>query len=319
MTNIAVLGAGAFGTSLAMALAMDGTPVMLWCRNASAADKMQNTRETGPRLPGHRLPDALIATSSISDVVADTILIAVPMQKLGGFLRSMPHLGDHSLIACSKGVDLETGLGSVGTINAAFPDARSALLTGPSFAADIASGLPTALVLACSDDEVGANLQQQLSRPALRLYRTEDVVGAELGGALKNVVALAAGMAMGAGFGDSARAAVIARGFAEMSRYATAQNALLETLRGLSGLGDLVLTCTSEKSRNFAAGQSFGRGEAPTSATIEGIATAVAVAKEATTIGMDMPITQAVAAVSSGKLDVSEAVQSLLSRPVKKE
>ena len=318
MSDIAVYGAGAFGTSLAIALSLDGARITLWCRDPDAATSMQKSRLSGPRLPGFSLPDTLQVTSDFKSVQSDICLIAVPMQSLSSFLQ----VGDfdgRKLVACCKGIDVSTGLGPVATIQNAAPNVLPALLTGPSFAVDIARGLPTALTLAAADDAMASNLQAKLSRPMLRLYSTSDTIGAELGGALKNVMALASGMAIGAGFGDSARAAVIARGFAEMSRYACAKGALLETLQGLSGLGDLVLTCTSDKSRNFRAGVCFGRGEAPDAMTIEGIATAAAVANDALDSGLDMPITQAVAAVTSDSLDVTAAVEGLLSRPARKE
>jgi glycerol-3-phosphate dehydrogenase (NAD(P)+) len=191
-----------------------------------------------------------------------------------------------------------------------------AQLTGPSFAADIAKGLPTALTLACTDDALGAHLQMALSTPALRLYRTTDVIGAELGGALKNVIAIAAGAVIGAGLGESARAALIARGFAEMMRYATANGAQAETLTGLSGLGDLILTCGSEQSRNFRFGLALARGETlPEGTTVEGLHTARQLSESAA----ETPIADTVAALADGKLDISGALDHLLNRPLKPE
>jgi len=319
MTKIAVLGAGAFGTSLAMALALDGSLVTLWCRDTNTANTMRGSRKSPPRLPGHSLPETLSIAHNLADVDADTLLIAVPMQSLANFLAA-PDWSGRTLVACCKGIDRHTGLGPVATLKANAPNSITALLTGPSFAADIARGLPTALTLAAETEAQSLELQSSLSRPALRLYRTTDIIGAELGGALKNVIALAAGMAIGAGFGDSARAAVIARGFAEMTRYAMAKGARPETLQGLSGLGDLVLTCTSDKSRNFSAGIAFGRGEVPdTTSTIEGIATAEALAKEAKARRLDLPLTTAIHAVTTGQMAVEDAVDALLSRPVKQE
>ena len=318
MSDIAVFGAGAFGISLAMMLSSNGTDVTLWGRNADDVADMQSKRTSGRRIAGLPLPDTLNATSELRSVQSEVCLVAVPMQELRSFLGIADFRGK-TLVACCKGIDFETGRGPFATLQIDASGATPALLTGPSFAADIARGLPTALTLAAENEAVASELQALLSRSALRLYRTTDVTGAELGGAMKNVIALAAGMAIGAGFGDSARAAVVARGFAEMSRYATSKGAMLETLHGLSGLGDLVLTCTSEKSRNFRAGESFGRGKIPESMTIEGIATASAIAKEVRDDGIDMPITQAVAAVTSGNLDVRSAVEGLLSRPIGKE
>lgn len=315
--SVAVLGAGAFGTSLALALSRDGQAVTLWARDAEVARSMQDTRVTGARLPGFTLPETLTVTGDLASIDADTLLLAVPMQSLASFLTQAPDVSGRALVACCKGIDRQTGLGPVATIEATCQKATAALLTGPSFAADIARGLPTALVIATRQAADATRLQNALSRPALRLYRSTDVTGAELGGALKNVIALAAGIAIGAGLGDSARASVIARGFAEMGRFAGANGAETETLQGLSGLGDLVLTCTSEKSRNFVAGQVLGRGETPDpSKTVEGIATASAIVALANQQGLDMPLTGAVAAVAEGKLDIRSAIEALLARPV---
>jgi glycerol-3-phosphate dehydrogenase (NAD(P)+) len=206
--------------------------------------------------------------------------------------------------------------GPSAVIRARCSDAQIAVLTGPSFAADIARGLPTALTLAGADEA----LQARLSTPSLRLYRSADVVGAELGGALKNVMAIAAGVVMGAGLGDSARAALMTRGFAEMQRFALAKGARAETLAGLSGLGDLILTCTSAQSRNFRFGQAIGQGaEFDPTITVEGAATAVAVAKIAQRDGIEMPITQMIAALIAQEITLRQAVQALMSRPLKEE
>lgn len=314
--TISILGAGAFGTALAIALSRNGAEVSLWARDETDAKAMQDSRISGQRLPGINLPDSLTVTSCESAFTADLSLLAVPMQRLSAFLTDHPGLDGQTLVACCKGIDLKTGLGPVKTVQKACPSSEVAFLTGPSFAIDIANGLPTALVLAAQDNVV-ADIQESLGRPTLRLYRTTDVIGAELGGALKNVVALAAGIAIGANLGDSARASVIARGFAEMSRLALAQNAQLETLQGLSGLGDLVLTCTSEKSRNFSSGVLLGRGEPlDPSVTVEGVATAQAITASS---DIDLPIARAVADVTLGKLDIATAIETLLARPVGKE
>lgn len=317
--SIAVLGAGAFGTSLAIALSRGGAPVTLWTRDPDVAAKMQAERRSGPRLPGHDLPESLLATGEADAFSCEILLVAVPMQTLTTFVRDLP-VGNGALVACCKGIDRMTGLGPVASMEASRPGAMTAILTGPSFAVDIASGLPTALVLAARKESTAAYLQNALTRPTLRIYRTTDVAGAELGGALKNVVALAAGMAIGAGFGDSARASVISRGFAEMRRYALRKGANSDTIQGLSGLGDLVLTCTSEKSRNFTAGVAYGSGKRPdSSATVEGLATAGAVLRDGQLLGLDLPLIEAVSAVIDGRLDISTAIETLLARPVGKE
>ncbi len=314
---IAVLGAGAFGTALAVALSREGREVVLWARDAHAF-----AGGAARRLPGVALPVALRTTTDLAQAAqAETLLLAVPTQVLAGFMVTTGALLDgKALVACCKGIDLVTGLGPVATLAAACPRATAAILTGPSFAADIARGLPTALTLACADASAGEAMQRALSTPVLRLYRSDDVIGAELGGALKNVIALAAGIVIGAGLGASARAALMTRGHAEMVRLAVALGARAETLAGLSGLGDLVLTCTSDQSRNFRAGQAMGRGLAiDASATVEGVATARAAARLGTKHGIDMPVTAMVAALIDGALPLDRAVAGLMSRPLKKE
>lgn len=317
MSEIAILGTGAFGTALALALAKDGTPVSLWGRDTQDLKQMRDNRTTGRALPGRSLPPSVTLCDSIPD--AAITLIAVPAQRVSGFLSDhRATLDGRVLISCAKGIEKGTGRGPVDVIRAALPSATAGCLTGPSFAVDIAAGLPTALVLAA--DESVADLQTRLTRPALRIYRTDDVTGAELGGALKNVIALAAGMTEGAGLGDSARAAVIARGFAEAQRYAIDRGARPETLQGLSGLGDLVLTCTSPKSRNFAAGLTLDRGGTlPVDVTVEGVATARALAEETAGRELEMPLAQTVALVAEGRMTLDEAISALLSRPAGKE
>jgi glycerol-3-phosphate dehydrogenase (NAD(P)+) len=222
------------------------------------------------------------------------------------------------LVSCSKGIDLASGQGPTALIEAICPTARAMVLTGPSFAADIARGLPTALTLACRTDAEA--LQAQLSTPTLRLYRTTDTTGAELGGALKNVIAIAAGVVIGAGLGDSARAALMTRGFAEMNRIATHLGARPETLAGLSGFGDLVLTCTSAQSRNFRFGHALGAGESfDAKTTVEGVATAKAVSILAKTHAIDMPVAAMIAALTESRITVSDAIQALMARPLKEE
>lgn len=318
---IRVMGAGAFGTALAVSLAQSGA-VALWARDPDHAEEMKSQRENRRRLPGVELPgNVVIHSGDEMTGKPDAILLAVPMQKLRGFLEDHRNaLGGASLVACCKGVELTTGRRPTQVIADILPGSRNAILTGPSFAADIARGLPTALTLACADGQVGRALQQALTTPNLRIYRSADVAGAELGGALKNVMAIACGAAIGAGLGESARAALMTRGFAEMSRMAVSVGAAPETLAGLSGFGDLVLTCTSELSRNYRYGLSLGTGETfDTAVTVEGAATARAVRDHARAAGVDMPITRAVTALIDGELRVKEAMDILLSRPLKEE
>jgi glycerol-3-phosphate dehydrogenase (NAD(P)+) len=316
--SVSVIGAGAFGTALAISLAGKG-PVTLWARDAG---DMAERRENTKRLPGCPFPDTLTVTDSLEEASgAEILLLAVPMQRLRSVLEDHKDAlhGKH-LVACCKGIELSSGVGPVSVISQTIPDATAAILTGPSFAADIARGLPTALTLACADAVAGKYLQAELTTANLRLYRTTDTIGAELGGALKNVVAIASGAAIGAGLGESARAALMTRGYAEMQRLAAHLKAEPTTLAGLSGFGDLTLTCTSEQSRNYRLGQSLGQGTPfDSSTTVEGAATARAVDALARKAALDMPITRAVAGLLDNQLDVAGAMKSLLTRPLKEE
>jgi glycerol-3-phosphate dehydrogenase (NAD(P)+) len=315
---IGIIGAGAFGTALAIALGREGREVRLWARKADQVAEMARSRSNAACLPGIELPKTVSVTAEISDLLAaEAILLAIPMQQLAGFLKGEPRLNGRTLVACCKGVDLGSLQGPASLIASACPLSPAAILTGPSFAADIAKGLPTALTLAAKEGEA---LQTLLSTPVLRLYRTQDVIGAELGGALKNVIAIAAGVVIGAGLGDSARAALMARGYAEMQRFAIARGAEAETLAGLSGFGDLVLTCTSAQSRNFRFGQALGNGlPFDPNITVEGVATAKAVSNLAKTTGIDMPITSMIAALIDQNITLPQAISALLSRPLKQE
>lgn len=318
---IGILGAGAFGTALAIALGQEGRDIRLWARDPAQARAMQATRQNLAHLPKATLPDSVTV---LSDLVAlgpcDILLLAMPMQSLGPFLQQHAStLPPAPAIACCKGVDLLTLQGATAVIRIHLPNRDCGVLTGPSFAADIAAGLPTALTLA-TDSPQRDTLQRQLSTATLRLYLTTDITGAELGGALKNVMAIAAGIVVGAGLGDSARAALMTRGYAEMQRFALALGARADTLTGLSGLGDLILTCTSLQSRNLRYGICLGSGAAfdPT-VTVEGVATAQAVAKIARLKAIDMPVTQMVASLIDRTIPLDQAVRSLMSRPLKQE
>ncbi|WP_306153152.1 NAD(P)H-dependent glycerol-3-phosphate dehydrogenase [Roseovarius sp. MMSF_3281] len=318
---ITVMGAGAFGTALAVSMARV-RPVRLWAHDAAHIAEMQRTARNERRLPGVPLGENMTFCSELETVSKqDIILLAVPMQRLRAVLEAhQGAFGQAQLVACCKGMELSTGQGPIGIIQEVCPKATAAILTGPSFAADIAKGLPTALTLACGDNAAGPTLQQSLTTPNLRLYRTSDTTGAELGGALKNVMAIGAGVVMGAALGDSARAALMTRGFAEMTRMAEAVGAEPETLAGLSGFGDLVLTCTSDQSRNYRFGLSLGRNEGfDPSVTVEGAATARAVHAKARALGLEMPITAAITGLIAGELQVEQAMDMLLSRPLKEE
>ena len=320
MSDISVFGAGAFGTALAISLADAGHSVQLVARSQRQADTMRAANDNTARLPGHTLPDALNITATTSDP-ALICLLALPTQALAEFLRQnrQAFIG-RTLVACCKGVDLASGLGSTGVILQECPTSEAAILSGPSFATDIAASLPTALTIAAHSGAAAEFLQKSLSTPTLRLYRSTDTVGVELGGALKNIIAIAAGVTIGAGLGESARAALMTRGYEELKRFARSAGAAPETLSGLSGFGDLVLTCTSEKSRNYAYGLSLGQGKAATDGvTVEGKSTAPAVATLARSRDIDMPITFAVSSLISGDVSVNQAVKMLLSRPLTKE
>ena len=311
-----ILGAGAFGTALAICFARAGHAVTLWARDG--ADEMSSTRENTRRLPGHRLPDGLRVTGEMGDLAADTLLLAVPTQVLDRVLdQHRPKARD--LVSTAKGLHFASGLFPTELIARHCPAARPAQLTGPSFAEDLALGRPTALTLACAPEDA-AHLLDMLHTPALRPYHSPDLRGAEIGGALKNVYAIACGAAMGAGLGLSARAAVMTRGFAEMTRFATALGARPETLAGLSGLGDLALTCGSEMSRNYRFGLALGRGaQFAEASTVEGAVTAQAVTARASAMDVDMPIAAEVARLIEGDRCVTDAIQALLDRRLTSE
>nr|WP_319248749.1 NAD(P)H-dependent glycerol-3-phosphate dehydrogenase [uncultured Celeribacter sp.] len=322
MADISVLGAGAFGTALAISLTRSGAAVTLWARDPQAARDMERARENNRRLPGKPFPPSLTATSDLAIACrAEVLLLAVPMQQLSGFVSTHgPLLNRKTLVSCCKGVDLKSDRGPVAILEDALPNAVVSILSGPSFAVDIADGLPTALTLAGRNARAIESLQTKLTTDNIRLYTSLDPVGVELAGALKNVIAIACGLAIGAGLGESARAALMTRGFAEMQRLALHFGADPATLLGLSGFGDLVLTCTSTKSRNYSHGLRLGRGETidPT-VTVEGVATAKAVAHLAQNASIDMPITQAVTQVLNGQISTRMAAELLLSRPLKRE
>ncbi len=315
MTRVQIIGAGAFGTALAVVLGRAGKTVTLVGR-----DRGLMTRRESLRLPGVRLPDGVgLADQPHPD--AGLTLLALPMQVQAEWLAAHGRLLTRGpVISCAKGIDLATGRGAVAVIADAVRGAKVGLLTGPGFAADIAAGLPTAMTLACVDAWGAEAMQMMLATPTLRIYRTTDVIGAELGGALKNVIAIAAGVVIGAGLGLSARAALMTRGYAEMVRFAVARGAKAETLAGLSGFGDLVLTCTSDQSRNFRYGQALGAGAAfDQGITVEGVPTAQAIVRIAVKQGLDLPVISMVAALTSGQIALPDAIQSLLSRPLKQE
>ena len=314
--SIAVIGAGAWGTALAILLAQTGKDVTLWARDARKAEAMREAREN-PRLPGARFPESLRVTARMP--AADILLLAVPMQHLRAILPSLPP--GPPLVLCCKG--LETGsLALPPEIVAPRP---CAILTGPNFAHEIAAFLPAAAVLATPDATLRADLIASLHTPSFRLYGAADMIGAALGGAAKNVIAIAAGVVMGAGLGENARAALITRGLAEIARLAEALGGKPETVAGLSGLGDLLLTCTGASSRNYSLGFGLGQGRAlaeilgARAAVTEGVLTAPALLARAARAKVEMPITQAVTNLLSGEMNVTQTMAALMGRALKDE
>jgi len=322
MSRIGIIGAGAFGTGLACAIARGGHDVILWGRNTAQILQMQQQRCNQRYLPDVMFPDTLTLTSNLADLKEVTmLLIVLPAQKMRRFLQEND-LGAFScpMVFCAKGLEIGTGLLQTQIAQDLQFAVPLAVISGPGFAGEIARGKPTALSIACADVEIGSALQAKLSSVSLRLYLTHDVAGVQLGGALKNVYAIACGIVVGADLGESARAALLTRGFAEMSRLAQALGAKAETLAGLSGFGDLALTCTSPQSRNFAFGEVLGRsGGFGTGTTVEGIATARALVELAKKHSIEMPIARVVADVLERKMTVPEALQTLMARPLKME
>ncbi|MDP3255533.1 MAG: NAD(P)H-dependent glycerol-3-phosphate dehydrogenase [Bosea sp. (in: a-proteobacteria)] len=323
--TIGIIGAGAYGAALALAAVGAGRDVLIWARDDAAVEAIRLTRQA-PRLPGVTLPERVSATASLADLVAaDALLLTVPTQSLRQACEALASRlpADRPVISAAKGIEQRTGLFTTQIIAQALPGARPAILSGPSFAADIGKGLPTAVTLAATDAALAQALAEALSSPAFRIYHSADPRGVEIGGAAKNVLAIAAGIAIGLGYGESARAALVARGFAELRRFGQAHGAQSETLMGLSGLGDVVLSCASPQSRNFAFGLALGQGRSVTDAAggalAEGAFTAQILAQMARAGGVDMPIADAVAGIIDGEIGVREAVTGLLARPLRAE
>lgn len=322
--RIGVIGGGAWGTALAQVAASGGTPVLLWAREAEVVASINENHENALFLPGVALSPAIRATGSLGDLAGmDALLVVAPAQHVRAVLSEIA-AGEAALVLCAKGIEAKTGL-LVGEVAAqVHPAARIAVLSGPTFAHEVAKGLPTAVTLACADDDLGERLAERLAGPAFRTYASRDVIGAEIGGAVKNVLAIACGVVEGAGLGLNARAALIARGFAEMTRFGVARGGQAETLAGLSGLGDLVLTCSSTSSRNFSLGVGLGQGRAAAElladrrTVAEGAFTAPVLQAEAAKAGVDMPVTDAVCALLGGA-PVRDVVRDLLARPLKAE
>jgi glycerol-3-phosphate dehydrogenase (NAD(P)+) len=320
--SVAVIGAGAWGTALAGVAARTGRDVILYARDAASAARIAATRES-PKLSGVRLAASVNVTGDVVAAArADIILIATPAQNLRAAVAGLaPHLARATpVIACAKGIERGTHKFMTEVIAETAPDAIPAILSGPSFADDVARGLPTAVTLAAKDEQLASALVQALGSSTFRPYHTTDVRGVEIGGAAKNVLAIAAGIVVGRNLGASAQAALTTRGFSELVRLGRACGARSETMAGLSGLGDLILTCSSPQSRNLALGIALGRGEPPARDKLaEGEFTAPVLIELAASQNIDMPVSNAVAAILSGAVTIDAAIESLLTRPFKAE
>ena len=322
--KLGIIGGGAWGTALAQVAARGGEPVLLWAREPEVVEAINEAHENRLFLPGNTLSEAIRATGSLGALAGcEALLVVVPAQHVRAILAETP-VGATPLVLCAKGIEAGTRLLVGEVARQVHPTAPIAVLSGPTFAHEVAAGQPTAVTFACTDRILGTRLADRLAGPAFRPYASTDVIGAEIGGAVKNVLAIACGVVEGAGLGQNARAALIARGFAEMTRFGLARGAQAETLAGLSGLGDLVLTCSSTSSRNFSLGVGLGRGRAAADlladrrTVAEGAFTAPVLREAAAEAGVDMPVTEAVCALLGGA-DVRGVVGALLSRPLTRE
>ena len=323
--RIGVIGGGAWGTALAQVAAAGGRETLLWALEAEVVDAVNARHENATYLAGTPLNPAVRATSDLAELTGcDAWLVVTPAQHMRAVLERAPHC-DKPLVLCSKGIEEKTGQLLHRVAKEACPKAQVAVLSGPTFAHEVARNLPTAVTLAAEQAAVAAELRDRLAQPTFRIYVTEDVAGAEIGGAVKNVLAIACGVVEGRGLGQNARAALIGRGFAEMTRFGVAFGARRETLAGLSGLGDLVLTCSSTSSRNYSLGKGIGEGRSAAEllsdrkTVAEGAFTAPVLARLAREKGVDMPIVEAVVALISGSANVDQVLDALLTRPPRAE
>ena len=323
--KIAVIGGGAWGTALAQVAASAGRETLLWAIEDNVVAAINKIHENPIFLKGHKLSPIIRATSNFSDLAsADAWLVVSPAQHMRAVLQRAP-CPNMPLVLCSKGIEEGSDKMLHDVAREVCPTSPIAVLSGPSFAHEVADGLPTAVTLACADEVLGERLRERLTSPAFRIYLTDDVVGAEVGGAVKNVLAIACGIAEGRKLGQNARAALIARGFMEMTRFGLAQGAKRETLAGLAGLGDLVLTCSSASSRNFSLGKGIGEGQpvrelmADRQTVAEGAFTAPVLARLARKMGVEMPIVFAVDSLIAGTASVDEVLEELLTRPPRAE
>jgi glycerol-3-phosphate dehydrogenase (NAD(P)+) len=326
ISRIGVIGAGAWGTALAQVLASDGSHVLLWAREAELVAEINAARTNSLYLPTARLAETVRATTDLAELASlSALLVVTPAQHLAAILSGLPP-APRDLILCAKGIEAGTGRLMADVAAEAAPGASVAVLSGPTFAHEVAAGLPTAVTLACSGGEAQwQRIAPLVSRPTLRPYYSDDVTGAEIGGAVKNVLAIACGVVEGLNLGQNARAALIARGYAEMLRFGVARGARAETLAGLCGLGDLVLTCSSTSSRNFSLGKALGEGMSAAEAlagknsVAEGAHTAPVLHDLASRAGIAMPIVAAVHRLLAGEAPARAVVAELLARPLRAE
>ena len=322
---IGIIGGGAWGTALAAVMAQIHDDVLIWAREDEVVSAINDAHENKAFLPGLTLSPKIRASGHLSEMAqCGAVLIVTPAQHVRSTLQALPP-SEVPLLLCAKGIEADTQMLVSDIATEVRPSNPLAVLSGPTFAHEVAAGKPTAITLATTDQALGARLMKLIATPHFRPYWSDDVVGAEIGGAVKNVLAIGCGVVDGAGLGLNARAALIARGFAEMQRYGLARGGRAETLAGLSGLGDLVLTCSSENSRNFSLGRGLGRGRAAADlmadrrTVAEGAFTAPVLLQSAKALGVDMPIVSAVCALLDGTATVADVVQALLARPLKAE
>jgi glycerol-3-phosphate dehydrogenase (NAD(P)+) len=323
--KLGVIGGGAWGTALAQVASSGGRETLLWALEPEVVEAINTSHENSAFLAGVPLSPAIRATSDLAELDScDAWLVVTPAQHMRSVLGRAADC-DKLLVLCSKGIEEQSGRLLHQVAKEACPGANVAVLSGPTFAHEVAKGLPTAVTLAAEDQDLAERLRDQIAQPTFRIYVSDDVAGAEIGGAVKNVLAIACGVVEGKGLGQNARAALIGRGFAEMTRFGLAFGARRETLAGLSGLGDLVLTCSSTSSRNYSLGKGIGEGRsaaelmANRKTVAEGAFTAPVLARLAREKGVDMPIVDAVDALIAGRANVDEVLGALLSRPPRSE